>query len=101
MMNNRYTRRYNGNEALELLFDKSENALHSNGNEMEGLEDYPNVLNSTAVVDFNINEDDLRTIDSALFFSITEHVGGDDQEYGEIELPVQYTDNVRHENEST
>ena len=51
MMDNRYTRRYNGDEALELLFDESflENALHSNGNEMEGLEDYANVLNSTAV----------------------------------------------------
>ena len=65
MMDNRYTRRYNGDEALELLFDESflENALHNNG----GLEDYANVLNSTAVVDFNINEDDLTTIDKSVF----------------------------------
>ena len=45
MMDNRYTQRYNGDEALELPFDESflENVLHSNGNEMEGLEDYANV----------------------------------------------------------
>ena len=43
-----------------------------NGNEMEGLEDYPNVLKSTAVVDFNIYEDDLPTIDKSVLFSLSQ-----------------------------
>ena len=66
-----------------------ENGLHSNGNEMEGLEDYAKVLNSTAVVDFKVNEDGLPTINKSAFYSSTEHVNGDDQESAEIEVHVQ------------
>ena len=36
---------------------------------MEGLEDYANVLNSTAVADLNINDDDLQTTDKSAFYS--------------------------------
>ena len=74
MMDNRYTRRYNGDVALEWLFDESflENALHSKGNEMEILEDDANILNSTVVIDFNINDDDLPTIDIKVLFTPAE-----------------------------